>query len=306
MRDQKKSATNHWTLGMSRIQHIDLEPQHASLLADLGERAIDDLEGGKILFLPRYRFVVTDEERAIFSPAIISNSKNVSYDPRTGALRGTVASGPNSEVLCRMISRFADFAQHLVLRLLSQYESGLIRARTSFRPVEIEGRVTSRRKDDTRLHVDNFPSSPTRGKRILRVFTNVNPSGRARVWRMGEPFEQMAKRFFPSIRRPLPCSSAVLKLLGITKSQRTEYDYIMHRLHDYMKADDQYQKEVEQIEFEFPAGSTWLALTDQVSHAAMRGQYQLEQTFLVPVALLRHEAGSPLRVLERLAGRKLA
>ncbi|MBV9105215.1 MAG: Kdo hydroxylase family protein, partial [Verrucomicrobia bacterium] len=53
-------------------------------------------------------------------------------------------------------------------------------------------------------------------------------------------------------------------------------------------------------------GSTWLAFTDQVSHAAMRGQYQLEQTFLVAVANLRDETGSPLRVLERLTGRNLA
>jgi 3-deoxy-D-manno-oct-2-ulosonic acid (Kdo) hydroxylase len=72
------------------------------------------------------------------------------------------------------------------------------------------------------------------------------------------------------------------------------------------RADLRYQAEVKQIEFEFPAGSTWLTLTDQVSHAAMRGQYQLEQTFLVAVANMRHEPGSPLRVLERLARRKLA
>jgi 3-deoxy-D-manno-oct-2-ulosonic acid (Kdo) hydroxylase len=291
---------------MSRIEHIDLEPEQVSLSADLQDRAIGGLESGKVLFLPRYRFVVADDERTIFSPEIIAGSKNVSYDPRTGELRGTVASGPNSELLRKMIARFADFAQHLVLRLVSSYESGLIRARTSFRPVEIEGRVSSWRKDDTRLHVDSFPTSPTSGKRILRVFTNVNPNGRSRVWRVGEPFEQMAARFLPSIKRPLPGSGAVLQLLHITKSRRTEYDYIMHRLHDCMKADDRYQREVEQIEFEFPAGSTWLALTDQVSHAVMRGQYQLEQTFLVPVALLRHEPGSPLRVLERLSGRKLA
>ena len=122
----------------------------------------------------------------------------------------------------------------------------------------------------------------------------------------GEPFEQMAARFLPLIRRPLPYSGAVLKLLRITKSRRTEYDHIMLQLHNCMKANDRYQVEVEQIEFEFPAGSTWLTLTDQVSHAAMRGQYQLEQTFLVEVENLRNESGSPLRVLERLTRRKLA
>lgn len=40
---------------MSRIEHIDLEPQHAFLSVDLGDRAIDDLEGGKNSF-----FHVTD------------------------------------------------------------------------------------------------------------------------------------------------------------------------------------------------------------------------------------------------------
>src|SRR5262249_61053742 len=131
-----------------------------------------------------------------------------------------------------------------------------IRARTSFRPVEIEGRLSSWRKDDSRLHVDSFPSSPTGGKRILRVFSNVNPEGRSRVWRVGEPFEQMARRFLPGIKRPLPGSSIFLRLLGITKSPRTEYDHIMLQLHDHMKADERYKKEVEQLRQEFPAGST--------------------------------------------------
>ena len=35
---------------------------------------------------------------------------------------------------------------------------------------------------------------------------------------------------------------------------------------------------------DLPAGSTWLTFTDQVSHAAMAGQYQFEQTFLLPVS----------------------
>ena len=56
---------------------------------------------------------------------------------------------------------------------------------------------------------------------------------------------------------------------------------------------------------EFPPGSTWVAFTDQVSHAAMAGQYQLEQTFLVPLAAMLDEQRSPLRILERLMGRPL-
>ncbi len=206
---------------MSPLELIEIEPQDSSAPAGLVDRAISALESGKILFLPQYRFAVTDEESALFSPAIVGKAKNVSYDPRSRTLRGTAASAPNAELLRKMIARFADFARDLVLRLASPYESGLIRARTSFRPIQIEGRATSWRKDDTRLHVDSFPSAPTHGKRILRVFTNVNPSGRGRVWRVGEPFEQMAARFFSSIRRPVFGSSSMLRLLHVTKSRRT-------------------------------------------------------------------------------------
>lgn len=290
---------------MNSIEVLDLEGGLASVSADLRDRAADTLESGKVLFLPHYGFHVTDAERKLLSPSVVNKSKNVSYDPRTGSVGGTTLSGPDADTLRDMIARFSNFAQELLLTLIPRYKDGTIRARTSFRPVEIEGRVTSWRKDDTRLHVDSFPSAPTQGKRILRVFANVNPEGRSRVWRLGEPFEQMARRFLPSIKRPLPGSAALLKVLHVTKAERSEYDHIMLQLHDRMKADERYQKEVDQIEYAFPPGSSWITFADQVSHAAMRGQYQFEQTFLVPVSILHDEQRSPLRVLERLVGRAL-
>ena len=73
-----------------------------------------------------------------------------------------------------------------------------------------------------------------------------------------------------------------------------------------MKADQEYQSAGEQFTHSFPAGSTWMVYTDQVPHAALSGIHQLEQTFYIPVASLRNPASSPLRVLEGLAGRKLA
>ncbi|HET7237830.1 MAG TPA: Kdo hydroxylase family protein, partial [Terrimicrobiaceae bacterium] len=192
---------------MNSIEILDLGRGLASISADLQDRAADSLESGKVLFLPHYGFQVTDAERNLLSPGVVNKSKNVSYDPRTGAVGGTALAGSDADLLRDMIARYSNFAQDLLLTLIPRYKDGTIRARTSFRPVEIEGRVTSWRKDDTRLHVDSFPSAPTSGKRILRVFANVNPEGRSRVWRLGEPFEQMARRFLPSIKRPLPGSA---------------------------------------------------------------------------------------------------
>jgi hypothetical protein len=73
-----------------------------------------------------------------------------------------------------------------------------------------------------------------------------------------------------------------------------------------MKADAEFQTQPPQTAIDFPAGSTWMAFTDQVSHAAMAGQYQLEQTFLLPVTAMEEPDRSPLRVLERISGRRLA
>ena len=77
------------------------------------------------------------------------------------------------------MKRFSDAAASLIDLLIPEYRGRVERRRASFRPAEIAGRQTSWRKDDTRLHLDAFPASPTQGDRILRVFSNVNPEGRA-------------------------------------------------------------------------------------------------------------------------------
>ncbi|MGH7834303.1 MAG: Kdo hydroxylase family protein, partial [Candidatus Binatia bacterium] len=97
----------------------------------------------------------------------------------------------------------------------------------------------------------------------------------------------------------------LLRLCGVTKSRRSAYPHFMLKIHDRMKADLDYQSEVDQTAYDFPAGSTWIAFTDQVSHAAMSGQYCLEQTFYLPVASMRDPSQAPLRILERLKVRKL-
>jgi hypothetical protein len=95
-------------------------------------------------------------------------------------------------------------------------------------------------------------------------------------------------------------------MLRVTKTRRTPYDALMLQLHDRMKEDAAFQRTCEQEAFDFPAGSTWIAFTDEVSHAAMAGQYQLEQTFVLPVEAMDDESRSPLRILERLKHRSLA
>jgi hypothetical protein len=66
-----------------------------------------------------------------------------------------------------------------------------------------------------------------------------------------------------------------------------------------------FQQSAAREEAAFPAGSSWLCFTDQVVHAALAGQYALEQTFYLGVDAMAEPERSPLRTLERDIGRKL-
>jgi 3-deoxy-D-manno-oct-2-ulosonic acid (Kdo) hydroxylase len=268
--------------------------------------AVQALEAGSVLFLPGLQFDVHTPEALLFTPSVLGSSKNASYDPVSGRLGGTTTAGRDAETLRGFMRRFSDSAAALVDGLFPAYRDRAARGRASFRPAEIAGRQTTWRKDDTRLHVDSFPATPSGGRRILRVFSNVNPEGRARAWRVGDDFETVARRFAPQLRAPLPGAGHLLALVRVTRTPRSAYDALMLQLHDRMKADDEFQRETPQSRVDFPAGSTWLAFTDQVSHAATSGQYQLEQTFLLPVDAMGEPERSPLRVLERIKGRRLA
>ncbi len=73
-------------------------------------------------------------------------------------------------------------------------------AGTSYRPFDVDKRKLSWRRDDTRMHVDAFPSNPIGERRILRIFRNINAEGQPRHWRVGEAFGDMAEKFLPSSR----------------------------------------------------------------------------------------------------------
>src|SRR6266511_4911675 len=254
---------------LSTFEHLDWTSAPPAKVASAAQDAI---EAGDVIYFPALRFAVEAGEETLFTPSILGSSKNASYDPAADRLGGTHATGADAQALRAFIRRFSDASAALIDRLLPAYRGEVTRGRASFRPAEIAGRVSSWRKDDTRLHVDSFPATPSGGRRILRVFANVNPEGRARSWRVSGDFEATATRFAPSLRAPLPGSGHLLALLRVTKSPRTPYDALMLQLHDRMKGDEAFQRDAPQCAFEFPAGSTWMAFTDEVGHAAMAGQ----------------------------------
>jgi hypothetical protein len=271
------------------------------------DRITRELEAGSVLHLPRLKFELADgEQRFLSSEWSDGKAKNVSYDPPAAQIRHTSAQNEDRRQLATMMARYAGRARELVLSLCPRYADHLRWGLTSFRPVEARGRESSRKKDDTRLHVDAFASRPNQGLRILRVFCNINPRGEPRVWELGEPFEAMAQHIRDRIPPQWPGSAWLLERLHITKGRRTAYDHLMLGLHDQAKLDDDYQRASPKRRVEFPAQSTWLVFTDRVMHAALAGQFLLEQTFYLPVAAMQDARYAPLRILEQLYQRELA
>jgi hypothetical protein len=288
---------------MTEIVTLDVAGWRPALAVEAQDLAIRTLEGGGVLKLPRVSFPLAADEQRFLSPRWSDGrAKNISFDG--GRLKGARGSVDELASLSRMIARFAVEASALVTTLFPRYAPYVRRARTSFRPQPAVGRAVSWRKDDSRLHVDAFPSRPNHGERILRVFCNVNPD-EDRVWRVGEGFEAVARRFLPDIRRQLPGESLLLSALHVTKGIRTGYDHLMLGVHDRAKADLAYQANCAQQVVHFAPGTTWLCFSDQVMHAAVSGQYMLEQTIDLPLDALYDRERAPLAILQRLCGRAL-
>jgi hypothetical protein len=276
--------------------------------AESADRPLDlswELERTGFARIPGRTFRVSPQELALLDvESARGRRKNVSYDPASGRMKGWPGDPARAAEAQELLARFSDWATSTLRELLGDYGDRLEVARASFRPRRIEMKPISWRKDDRRLHLDAFRTRPVQGRRIIRLFANVDPE-RPRLWDLGEDFTSHAARFLPATRLGPPGVAQLLAGLRVTKSVRTPYDQLMLQLHDLAKADEGYQRSSRLRREAFQPGDTWMAFTDQVPHAVVAGRMLLEHTFHLPVKALHHEAGSPLRILELLTGRRL-
>jgi hypothetical protein len=286
--------------------HLPVEQWDGPFSPDMQAKALTSLEAGRVIVFSQLPFTLREPERRLLSDSVSDNTrKNISFDPASRTVHGTSLAGQEMTQLSAMLDRFGQQSEALIRNLFPRYAPTLERARTSFRPAEISGRAAAPRKDDKRLHVDAFPTRPMRGRRILRVFTNIAPDSTPRVWRVGEPFPEFAAKFFPRLHRNIPGQGWIMAQFGLTKGRRAPYDFLMLGLHDSGKMDTDYQSTAPATEITFSPGTTWLCFSDTVLHAAIAGRCALEQTFHIPIEAMATPEFAPLRVLESLAGRPL-
>jgi 3-deoxy-D-manno-oct-2-ulosonic acid (Kdo) hydroxylase len=274
-----------------------------------------ELEQGNVLFFPALPFHLAEPDRQFLLSLKAGGSrfhKNISYRPATKVLKGASGDSQDHARLERVLREFSEAAAQFVATWLTPYAGRLKLDFASFRPLEEKGRNLPLHQRNDLLHVDAFPSRPTHGGRILRLFVNINAEA-SRIWNVGQPFHAL----FPQIMRsqkldppePRAATRTLVRLaakLGFPVRDRSRYDQFMLYLHDWLKENTDFQQNAPKRELTFPPGSCWMVFTDGVPHAALSGQYALEQTFIIPIEALVSPASAPLRVLESATGVPMA
>ncbi len=159
------------------------------------------------------------------------------------------------------------------------------------------------------LHVDAFPSRPSFGRRILRLFVNLNET-EPRVWVTSESFRRVLEQFGKVVGLPAGDDPAwtrlgdrMLRLFSPTRPVGSAYDAFMWRLHNHLKSHDEFQERAPRRFWKFAPGSAWLLFTDGLCYAELRGQFALEHSYFIaretlalpdeaPAALLAREAAA--------------
>jgi hypothetical protein len=279
----------------------------------------EQLEESHILYFEELPYDFPEEDRKFLISQKLGDSrlhKNISYRPKQDLLRGFAAQdAAAARRLHEVLRHYSENVIRFLTQLLAPYSSGWTIDYASFRPEAEQSRNLPVRKRNDLLHVDAFPSRPTRGGRILRCFTNINPT-EGRVWNTTDAFPELARdhaeraglKDFAARGGPGVAGAfqSFGRAFGLKLKSYSAYDKFMLHFHDYMKENSRFQQECPKIKLEFPPGSTWICFTDSVPHAVLYGQHAVEQTLIIPVSALVTPEKSPLRILEKQAGRAMA
>jgi 3-deoxy-D-manno-oct-2-ulosonic acid (Kdo) hydroxylase len=304
------------TPGFSRLLEVEATSSAASgeYSPEQARRFCSELESGNIVYFPHSPIVLSADDRDFLLGHKQSGSglhKNIAYRPAEDRVTGLdkTEAAEGSE-LRRVMRAYSENCSAFLSRLLAPYSGKWKLDFASFRPIEEEGRVARRHARNDLLHFDSFPTRPTNGARILRFFTNINPTEN-RVWITSLTFQAFGPKLAQAAgldaqhRNPVRSGLRALADLLPFVGRKPRYDKYMHRCHNAMKEDENFQSIAPKHRWEFPPNSSWMVFTDCVSHAVLSGRYALEQTFLIPPAALVEPQRSPLAILEKLSGQRL-
>lgn len=134
---------------------------------------------GDILYFPVSPPLLPDEDRAFLvtqKQVNVSFHKNISYRPLEDRLKGVDQDDSAQRARVHEIMRgYSQRAIAFMGTFLSRYASNWKIDFASFRPIEESGRKVALHSRNDLLHFDSFPTRPSHGDRLLRIFTNIHP-----------------------------------------------------------------------------------------------------------------------------------
>jgi hypothetical protein len=276
-------------------------------------RLEERLERGEIVTFEPCPFALPSGDDLAFLMQQQLNSaihKNISYNPANQTVTGFDAqSPPQTKRLQDLLRDFSERTCGFLADQLPGYAQAWQPDRASLRPEEEATRRLRLTARNDLLHFDAFPSRPTRGQRILRLYVNINPTDE-RVWITSDNFAAVLEKYGRRVGLPSGDANTWVRRLGQglvglfqpTVLERTEYDEFMLRLHHFLKSNDQFQEHAPRKLWRFKPGTAWLLFSDAISHAELRGQYALEHSFFIAPESLVLPDESPPMLLERACG----
>ena len=152
---------------------------------------------GNVLFFPRTPFSLSEDSEHFLRDLNFSGGaihKNIAYKTQSDKISGIDPGATEAKRLLEVMRAYSKNVVRFVGELLPQYARCWKLDYASFRPLEEENRNLPTNKRNDLIHTDAFPSRPTNGDLIMRVFTNIHPT-KTRNWITTDPFEHVARQY---------------------------------------------------------------------------------------------------------------
>jgi hypothetical protein len=267
------------------------------------------LEQGEIVYFPTrpFKLPVGADMQCLLEQRVGGSGRHIIFDPKTAEIHYRASSDRDGALrLAKALGEFQWQALDWLGGILPGYASAWQVGTISLRPEEEATRRLRFSQREDLLHIDPFPDGASRGRRLLRLFVNLNPN-EPRVWATSDGLARLLDRFGEKIGAPVGEDSSwawqvrqgVLGLLDARQRGRSAADEFLLRLEGCLKANDWFQEKGPKRFWHFAPGSAWLTMTDGLSHAVLRGRHALEMSlFIDPMTLVVPEL-APARIVEQ-------
>jgi 3-deoxy-D-manno-oct-2-ulosonic acid (Kdo) hydroxylase len=272
------------------------------------------LEQGEIVCFPKCPFALPNqtEMQFLLEQRVLGSAGNhIVYDPVSSEVHHAASADRAATAqLAEILKAHTRRATAWLAELLPRYAKAWQVGSSTLRPEEEATRRLRFSQREDLLHVDPFPEGGSRGRRLLRLFVNLNPV-EPRVWATSEGLGRLLERFGETVGLPAHEQSSwtwqvrqgVMQLLDSRQRGRTATDDFRLRLATFLKANDHFQEKGPKRFWHFAQGSAWLVMTDGLSHAVLRGRHASEMSFFIEPSTLACPELEPSRVIE-LYGKK--